>query len=166
MIITGFKMMYDVYKKKFDEELPDREIRTDRLVIAFFISIGTGMVSAFFGVGGGIITVPVLIYIIGLYPRRAIGTSAFMIIITSMAGFICYYLLSIGSIQFFGTALRTVPIIDYSMAIILGIVVMIGAYLGSSWGLAALKTKNVQIIFIIIVLFVGVQLMLRAAGYI
>jgi len=166
MFFTGFKMLYDVYNKKFDNIMDDRKYSKQRLVAVFLISIGTGVVAAFFGVGGGIITVPVLIYILGLYPRRAIGTSAFMIVFTSIIGFICYWVLSLNCCSVLGGNLRSVPTIDFTMTIVLGIVVLIGAYIGSGWGLKSLKTKNVQIIFIAIVIFVGVQLLLRALRYI
>jgi len=159
-------MLYDVYKRKFDNITEDSPYSNTQLIAVFFISIGTGIVSAFFGVGGGIITVPVLIYLLGIYPRRAIGTSAFMILLTSTVGFVCYYLLSLDILTLPGVSLRSVPYIHFDTAIILGIIVFIGAYLGSSWGLRSLKTRNVQMIFIVIVFFVGVQLLLRVMGYI
>jgi uncharacterized membrane protein YfcA len=163
LFVAAIKMTYDIYKKKFDNpNNEDQSYTNSKLAGVFLISITTGIVSAFFGVGGGIITVPVLIYILGIYPRRAIGTSAFMIVFTSITGFICYSLLSNDVLDFSGIALRTVPNIQYDLAVILGIVVMIGAYLGSSWGLKELKTKNVQLIFVIVIFVVGVQLLLRA----
>jgi uncharacterized membrane protein YfcA len=164
MIIAGIKMMVDLYNNKFDRKDKKTSYSTSRVIIVFFISMGTGIVSAFFGVGGGIITVPVLIYVLGLYPRRAIGTSAFMIVITSMVGFLCYIALSSYSIQMFGVTLRTIPPIHYELALILGPVVLIGAYLGSSWGLKSLKTKSVQSIFIIVIFIVAVQLLLKSLG--
>ena len=166
MVITGLKMLFDLYKKRFEREDVDQHYTTNRVILVFFISIFTGVVSAFFGVGGGIITVPVLIYILGLYPRRAIGTSALMIVITSLVGFTSYCILSLNKIQASGLISRTVPHIQYELALILGIVVLLGAYLGSSWGLKSLKTKSVQIIFIIIIFFVAVQLFLRSLGFI
>ena len=164
LFATAFKMTYDMYKKKFDSEQPDKDYSNKQVVGLCGLSVITGMVSAFFGVGGGIVTVPVLIYLLGLYPRRAIGTSAFMIVMTSITGFICYYILTLGDFEVFGTALRTVPSIEFELALILGLVVFIGAYLGSSWGLKELKTKNVQMVFIIIIFFVGIQLMLKSLG--
>lgn len=169
MFFTGGKMFIDLYNKKFDKEDPGLENDTyskSRLIIVCFISLGTGMVAAFFGVGGGIITVPVLLYILDLYPRRAIGTSAFIIIFTSIIGFICYGLLSLGYLTDTGLGFRSVPPIQFELAIILGIVVLVGAYFGSSWGLKSLKTKSIQIVFIAVIFFVGIQLMLRSLGYI
>jgi uncharacterized membrane protein YfcA len=165
LFITGIKMLFDIYKKNFDEESDDKDYTKQRFIAVMFISIGTGIVSAFFGVGGGIITVPVLIYILGIYTRRAIGTSALMIVITSMVGFICYNLLAFDVLDIAGIATRNIPIIQFDTAIILGLVTLVGAYLGSSWGLKSLKTKNVQAIFVVIIFIVGIQLLLRALGY-
>ena len=166
MFITGTKMVYDLYKKKFNLEGSDKEYSMNRLGAVLLISVGTGMVAAFFGVGGGIIAVPVLLYILGLYPRRAIGTSALMIVVTSSIAFLCYTLLSLGSFDIAGITFRKVPPINFDLALILGGVVLIGAYLGSSWGLKSLKTKSIQIIFVIIIFIVGIQMLLKSLGYI
>jgi uncharacterized membrane protein YfcA len=166
LFFTAIKMTVDLSRNKFDQVKKDEEYSKNRLVIVFFISICSGVVSAFFGVGGGIITVPVLIYILGIYPRRAIGTSAFMIIFTSIVGFICYGLLSLNLIEVSGIALRSIPEIPYDLALILGVVVFVGAYCGSSWGLKSLKTKSVQAIFVVVIFIVGIQLLLRALGFI
>ncbi len=167
LFVAAIKMAYDIYNKRFDNlSTKDKEYSNLKLLGVFAISISTGIVAAFFGVGGGIITVPVLIYILGLYPRRAIGTSAFMIIFTSLIGFICYGLLSYDPLGLSGLALREVPPIPYDLALVLGVSVLVGAYLGSSWGLKELKTKSVQIIFVLVIFVVGVQLLLRAFGYI
>jgi uncharacterized membrane protein YfcA len=166
MFVTGTKMVYDIYKKKFDSERPDQEYSMNRLSAVLLISVGTGLVAAFFGVGGGIIAVPVLIYILGLYPRRAMGTSALMIVVTSSVAFLCYNLLSLGNLDLAGFTFQKVPAINFDLALILGGVVFVGAYLGSSWGLKSLKTKSIQIIFVIIIFIVGIQLLLKSMGYI
>jgi uncharacterized membrane protein YfcA len=166
MFVTGTKMVYDTYKNRLNQKSGDSQYSNNKLIAVFLISILTGMVSAFFGIGGGVITVPVLIYVLGLYPRRAIGTSALMIVITSFTGFICYSILSLKCCGFGEIFDRTVPAIDYRLAFLLGLVVMVGAFLGSSWGLKSLKTKSVQLIFIVIIFIVGIQMILRTLGYI
>ena len=165
MFGAGIKMLNDVYKRKLDKNDDCEEYPTHKLIAAFVLSISTGIVSSFFGIGGGIITVPVLIYVLGLHTRRAIGTSALMILFTSSIGFFFYNLLAFDQLQLTGVSVRSVPPIQYELAIILGLVVLIGAYLGSSWGLKWLKTRNIQVIFIIIVFIIGIQLLLRALGY-
>ena len=65
--------------------------RTPRRVIALVIvGLVGGLLSGAFGVGGGIVMVPLLIWLVGLDQRRASATSLVAIIPTSMAGSITY----------------------------------------------------------------------------
>ena len=45
------------------------------IFILAIIGLCTGLMSAFFGIGGGIVIVPSLIYILGFSQKLAIGTS-------------------------------------------------------------------------------------------
>ena len=54
------------------------------------IGLLAGLFSALFGVGGGIVAVPLLILAAGLEPRSATATSLGMIGITALAGTIGY----------------------------------------------------------------------------
>jgi uncharacterized membrane protein YfcA len=56
------------------------------------IAIGllAGAFSALFGVGGGIVVVPLLVYLAALEPRVATGTSLAAIGVTSLSGVIAY----------------------------------------------------------------------------
>jgi len=54
------------------------------------IGLLAGLFSALFGVGGGIVAVPLLILAAGLEPRSAAATSLGMIGITALAGVVGY----------------------------------------------------------------------------
>jgi uncharacterized membrane protein YfcA len=54
------------------------------------IGLAAGTFSALFGVGGGIIAVPLLILLLGLPPRVATATSLGAIAITALAGVVVY----------------------------------------------------------------------------
>jgi uncharacterized membrane protein YfcA len=54
------------------------------------IGVAAGVFSALFGVGGGIIIVPLLVYGFGLPPRTATGTSLAALGITAGAGAVVY----------------------------------------------------------------------------
>jgi hypothetical protein len=54
------------------------------------IGLLAGLFSALFGVGGGIVAVPLLILAAGLEPRSATATSLGMIGITALAGVVGY----------------------------------------------------------------------------
>jgi len=57
------------------------------LLLALPISFVAGMISAFVGIGGGIIKVPMMALILGIPMVIAVATSAFMVGITALAGF-------------------------------------------------------------------------------
>jgi uncharacterized membrane protein YfcA len=60
---------------------------TSRVVVSFWtvtaIGMFTGFLSGFFGVGGGFIRVPAMIYLLGIPSLIAVGTDLFSIIISS-----------------------------------------------------------------------------------
>ena len=54
------------------------------------IGVAAGVFSALFGVGGGIIIVPLLVFVVGLAPRAATGTSLAALAFTAAAGATAY----------------------------------------------------------------------------
>jgi uncharacterized membrane protein YfcA len=82
------------------------------------IGLAAGVFSAFFGVGGGIIAVPLLILFVGLPERVATATSLLAIAITATAGVVAY-------------ALRDE--VDVGYAALVGLPAAAGALAGSAW---------------------------------
>ena len=56
------------------------------------IGVAAGLFSALFGVGGGIIVVPLLVVVVGMAARPATGTSLAALAITAAAGAAAYAL--------------------------------------------------------------------------
>jgi uncharacterized membrane protein YfcA len=56
------------------------------------VGLAGGAFSAFFGVGGGVIAVPLMIILVQLPAQRAVGNSSALIVISSLAGAISYLL--------------------------------------------------------------------------
>lgn len=56
------------------------------------IGVASGFLSALFGVGGGIVIVPLLAALLAFEPRRAAATSLAAILISSVAGSVTYAL--------------------------------------------------------------------------
>ena len=54
------------------------------------IGLAAGIFSALFGVGGGIVAVPLLILLLGFHPRIATATSLGAIAITALAGVVVF----------------------------------------------------------------------------
>jgi uncharacterized protein len=82
------------------------------------IGLAAGVFSAFFGVGGGIIAVPLLIVFAGLPERPATATSLMAIAITASAGVVVY-------------GLRGE--VDVGYAALVGLPAAVGAIAGSAW---------------------------------
>jgi hypothetical protein len=82
------------------------------------IGLAAGVFSAFFGVGGGIIVVPLLILLAGLSEREATATSLGAIVITAAAGVIVF--------SFRGE-------VEVGYAALVGLPATVGALAGTAW---------------------------------
>ena len=69
-----------------------------RLAICFGLSFFAGALSGLFGVGGGVLLVPILILVVLLPVHLAIGTSMFLVALTSLSGVFQHSLL--GNVDF------------------------------------------------------------------
>lgn len=56
------------------------------LYIVFFAATGTGLLTGFFGIGGGVVVVPILIFSLGFPMPTATATSLLVMVITSALG--------------------------------------------------------------------------------
>ena len=82
------------------------------------IGLAAGVFSAFFGVGGGIIAVPLFILLVGLSEREATATSLGAIVITAAAGVIVF--------SFRGE-------VEVGYAALVGLPATVGAIAGTAW---------------------------------
>ena len=82
------------------------------------IGLAAGVFSAFFGVGGGIIAVPLLILAAGFPERVATGTSLMAIAITASAGVVVFSLRGD---------------VDVGYAALVGLPAAAGALAGAAW---------------------------------
>src|SRR2546428_11683715 len=100
------------------------------------------------GIGGGLLNVPLMVYGLGRRTRKAIGTSSLLIIPTAAVGFATYVVNL--AVRPGGFAWPS----DFILIPLFFPIVFVGAYLGSRWGLRALRTRPVALIFIL-VLFIA-----------
>lgn len=82
------------------------------------IGLAAGVFSAFFGVGGGIVAVPLLVVVAGLPERAATGTSLLAIALTASAGVVVF-------------ALRDEVNVGY--AALVGVPAVAGVLAGTAW---------------------------------
>lgn len=112
------------------------------------ISSFAGALSGMLGVGGGVIQVPVMNVLMAIPMKAAAGTSSFMVGVTTVATASVYY--SRGKID----PNVVVP-------------AMIGIFVGSQFGsrlTRRLKPQRLMALFVLILLYLGGSLLLKAAG--
>lgn len=108
------------------------------------LGLAVGISSGLFGIGGGIIILPALVYIFGYYTRIAAGTSLLAVVLPSIVGVVSYSLE--GNV-------------DVLLAVLLAAGSIIGAPIGS-WLLTVLPHRVVQWGFI------GFMLLVIASLYV
>ena len=107
------------------------------------IGLAAGVFSAFFGVGGGILAVPLMILFAGIPERVATATSLLAIAITASAGVVVF-------------SLRGQVEVDY--AALVGIPAALGALAGTSFQ-QRIRTSTLTYGFALLLTGVGVWLL-------
>ncbi len=112
------------------------------------IGVSSGILSGFVGVGGGIIIVPALVFLLGLTQHQAQGTSLFIL------------LLPVGILAVWNY--WKAGQINWGYGLIIAITFVIGGYIGSRMSLK-LSPNVVKLIFGVIMLLISVKLIV--SGY-
>lgn len=155
LLLFGVYMVLDwVRDQRSVDEDNDALLTRPRVVGTAAATTGSGFLSGAMGIGGGLLNVPLLVYVLGRKTRKAIGTSSLLIIPTAAVGFAAY----LAGLAFRPTGFGWPE--AYVLIPILMPVVFVGAYLGSRWGLAKLKTRSVALIFIIVLFIAAAKLLL------
>jgi uncharacterized membrane protein YfcA len=136
LVIVATKMIFDIYKAKKDNVTSPTDFSTRRMVVGMGVSILIGFLVGSFGIGGGVVSVPLIIYVFRFEPRKAIGTSALLGSILTPAAILVYVLTAEEGVEF-----------HYQLALVLTPIVFVMAIIGSTWGLEKLKTPIVKTIF-------------------
>jgi len=134
LVLVATKMLYDLHRARKDYDTCPTTFSLRCRLAGLGVSILTGFLIGSFGVGGGVVSVPLIIYVFKFEPRKAIGTSALVGSLLTPAAFVVYFLHESVTVHF-DLVLLLVPI------------VFVLALLGSQWGLQKLKTKIVKTIF-------------------
>lgn len=136
--------------KKFLQSLPlqtEFKVSGVRASIIFVVGLGfiVGLLAALMGVGGGFITVPAMIYLLGMPTMAAIGTDLFQIVFTSM------------NVTF------QQAITNHTVDIVLAVLIFCGSTIGAQVGAKLskkLKAEQIRILLSLIVLLVMVKMLL------
>jgi uncharacterized membrane protein YfcA len=116
---------------------------TSRPVVALpAIGLVAGFFSALFGVGGGVVVVPLLILLLGYSTRWATGTSLAAIGFTALFGMIAYGVLGE---------------VSWSDAALVGFPAMLGTLVGT-WAQQRIPVRTLTLLFSVLLAGVAVRL--------
>ncbi len=118
------------------------------LVLGVVLAVGMGAVLGLLGGGGSILTVPILVYVIGMGPKHAIATSLLVVGVTSLAGM--------------GQHARRGNV-RWRTGLVFGAVAMLGAYAGGRVA-ALLPGSLLLLLFAALMLVTGVAMLRRRAA--
>ncbi|MEM3396561.1 MAG: sulfite exporter TauE/SafE family protein [Thermoplasmata archaeon] len=146
---VGVKMLYDTMK---NNTCVEKKIEKKDYIIVALISYFSGVVSAIFGVGGGVFNVPVLLYLLSCKTKEASGTSSFTICLTTLGGILtnAFLLPTFSTASFSGFLLAPIA--------------FLGAFIGSRIGIKKFKEKPLKIIFISMLFIAGIQMVWEFLG--
>jgi uncharacterized membrane protein YfcA len=118
------------------------------ILVLCVIGIAAGMLSGMVGVGGGIIIVPALVFIVGLSQHQAQGTSLFILSLPVLLFAVFNYWKS-GNV-------------NWRFGLIIASTFIVGSYFGSKLSLK-LPEAWVKLIFGLLLAYVSIQMLL--SGY-
>jgi len=138
LLVVATKMMHDIYRQTREPDTSPTSFTWNQRLGGMGVSILTGFLVGSFGIGGGVVSVPLVIYVFKLHTRKAIGTSALMGAILTPAALLAYLL---------NQSIAGDVTIDFDLALVLTPIVFVFAFVGSRWGLEKLRTRIVKTIF-------------------
>jgi uncharacterized membrane protein YfcA len=118
------------------------EVALAQLLVVGGIGLFAGVLSGLFGIGGGIVIVPLLVLVVGLTTTQAAGTSLAALLLPVGA---------LGAFEYWRGGF-----VDLGFAALLAVGLLIGAYLGARLGIS-LPVEVVQRGFGILLVIVGVR---------
>ena len=116
----------------------------NEIILLIIIGIVAGVFAGLFGIGGGVVVIPALIYIFGMNQHQAQGTSiAFLLLPVGILAFMNYYREGHINIKF---------------AAILAIAFVIGGYFGSKLAIS-LPEVSLKKIFAGFIILIGFKML-------
>lgn len=114
------------------------------IIILIIIGVAAGMLSGLVGIGGGIIIVPALVYILGFSQKNAQGTSLGLLLLPVFIVSLFYYYKA-GYVN-----IKAIPFLAVGF--------LVGGYFGSKLALA-LPDLTVKKIFAILMIIVAIKML-------
>ncbi len=137
---------YIFLKRKIEEKPVD----ISRLLLVFSAgaSFFAGIISSLFGIGGGLIFVPLMVVALGISIMRAAPTSQFILMFASFSGLIIHSMLGHP---------------DYYQALLLSIGAFAGGILGARLSLE-IKENKLKVIVVIVLIAAAIKMIVDSTG--
>jgi hypothetical protein len=114
------------------------------VLILLAVGLLAGFLSGLIGIGGGIVIVPILVYLLNMNQKTAQGTTLFM------------FLFPVGIMGVY--SYHKAGFIDYKTAAIMAITFVIGSYFGGRT-VVVIDTKIVKQIFGAVIILIGFRML-------
>ncbi|MDX2481819.1 MAG: sulfite exporter TauE/SafE family protein, partial [Desulfuromusa sp.] len=150
-ILISLKLLF--YKPYISPENIARAKRTSLALVGF----AGGLYSAFFGVGGGVVAVPLMLMVLHLPIHLAVGNSSALIVVSSFSAVICYIWYGI---QGSSPTPFSIGYVNLLVTFLVAPVSMIFARIGVKFATRTSQTKLVKI-FAVLLMFVGIKILLN-----
>jgi hypothetical protein len=146
LIIIGLNMLKKTITHQVIQEDKIFEVTNSHYLISAFIGLFVGFVFGLLGIGGGAITL-ILLLSFGLQTKKAAGTASFVIVFSALFGFISKVVFNE---------------IEFDFVVIIGgaILSVLGAIIGSYTMHFKLKPKQIKLIISIMVILVGTKMII------
>jgi len=151
-IMVSLKLLF--YKPSIPSENQQRAKKCPLLLVGF----AGGLFSAFFGMGGGVIAVPLMLMVLQLPIHLAVGNSSALIVVSSLSAVSCYIWYGL---QHAGNAAPfSLGYVNILIALMVAPLAMIFARIGVKLSSRTSQTKLVKI-FAVLLMFVGIKILLK-----
>jgi uncharacterized membrane protein YfcA len=123
-----------------------RPIFNSMYLVLILLAIGllAGFLSGLIGIGGGLVIVPLLVYVFSMDQKTAQGTTLFM------------FLFPIGILGVYNY--HKAGHVDIKTALIIAITFVVGSYFGSKAAIS-MDTRLVKQIFAVSIIFIGLKML-------
>lgn len=147
-ILVGLKLLF------FHPRLPPEDRRAPARASLAMVGLAGGAFSAFFGVGGGVIAVPLMLIVLRLPIHLAVGNSSALIVVSAFFGTLTYIL---HGLETAGPVPYSLGYVNLLVAAVVAPVTMVCARLGVKLATRISQDKMVRI-FAILLIIVGLKL--------
>lgn len=138
--------VYIFMRKKI--ETKEKNLTTQMIVFVISASFFAGIISSFFGIGGGIVFVPLMVVGIGMTMKKAAPTSQFILLFASLSGIITHSILGHP---------------DFLQAGLLSVGAFVGGIIGARLSLD-IKERSLQILVSAIIVIAAIKLFFDSAA--